>query len=54
MRFGPLQPATASAHSGMEAKAQWHCGVWSVDSNRFSGFGFYFLQCLVSFLTHVW
>lgn len=38
MRFGPLQPATASAHSGMEAKAQWHCGVWSVDSNRFSGF----------------
>lgn len=35
VRFGPLQPATALAHSGMETKEQQHCDVWSVDSNNF-------------------
>lgn len=37
VRFGPLQPATALAHSGVRAKAQ-RCGMWSVDSS--------FHQCL--------
>lgn len=43
VRFGPLQPATASAHSGGGAKAQRRCGVWSVDSSTSLS---YFHQCL--------
>lgn len=44
VRFGPLQPATASAHSGVEAKAQRCCRVRTVES---SSVLFYFHQCLV-------